>query len=93
MDRPFNCSRPCKVNGACAFKGCTQDKFKARMAQHFNDVSRLMSSTKLTLPEDDKQNSDTFAKNLPIISLKTQHLNFSAKILALIYHGKEIPCH
>eukprot|EP00957_Ditylum_brightwellii_P160854 12247593-Ditylum_brightwellii.AAC.1 len=40
----------------------SRDTFKARMMQHFNDVSKLMSSTKPTLLEDNKQNSDTFAK-------------------------------
>eukprot|EP00957_Ditylum_brightwellii_P128594 9809801-Ditylum_brightwellii.AAC.1 len=54
MDRPCNCSRPCKVNGACVFKECTQDTFKAQMTQHFNDVTWLMPSTKPNLPEDDK---------------------------------------
>eukprot|EP00957_Ditylum_brightwellii_P177796 13543321-Ditylum_brightwellii.AAC.1 len=63
MDQPCNCSRPCKVNGACTFKGCTQDAFKARMVQHFNDVYRLTSSTKLKLLEDDKRNSDKFTKH------------------------------
>eukprot|EP00957_Ditylum_brightwellii_P208033 15355586-Ditylum_brightwellii.AAC.1 len=29
IDRPCNYSRPCKVNSACAFKGCTKDNFKA----------------------------------------------------------------
>eukprot|EP00957_Ditylum_brightwellii_P060618 4602602-Ditylum_brightwellii.AAC.1 len=51
-DRPCNCSRLFKVNGACAFKGCTHDTFKARMMQHFNDAFRLASSTKPKLPED-----------------------------------------
>eukprot|EP00957_Ditylum_brightwellii_P158327 12051607-Ditylum_brightwellii.AAC.1 len=55
MDRPCNCSRPCKVNNACAFNGCTQDTFKARITQHFNDVTRLTSSTKPNLPEDNKR--------------------------------------
>eukprot|EP00957_Ditylum_brightwellii_P134938 10288057-Ditylum_brightwellii.AAC.1 len=46
-----------------AYVGCTQDTFKARMTQHYTDITRLTSTTKPKLAKDDKRCSDTFTKH------------------------------
>eukprot|EP00957_Ditylum_brightwellii_P206697 15349526-Ditylum_brightwellii.AAC.1 len=46
-----------------AYIGCTQNKFKARMMEYFADITRLTSTMKSALLEDDARCSDTFAKH------------------------------
>eukprot|EP00957_Ditylum_brightwellii_P178711 13612326-Ditylum_brightwellii.AAC.1 len=58
-----------------AYVGCTQDTFKARMTQHYTDVTRLTSMTTPKLAKDDKRRSNTLLNILLLTSQEMQLLN------------------
>eukprot|EP00957_Ditylum_brightwellii_P170633 12988810-Ditylum_brightwellii.AAC.1 len=64
----------------------SRDTFKTHTMQHFTNVTWLTPSTKSALPEDDKHQSDTFAKHLanhfPCDATPQQlHKNKNVKVL------------
>eukprot|EP00957_Ditylum_brightwellii_P065239 4948046-Ditylum_brightwellii.AAC.1 len=88
MTCPCNCNRTSQVNGSCAFQGYMQDTFKKRMTQQISDITCLISTKKPSIPKDDQQCSDTFAKQFakkfpvmprPINYVKIYNSMFSGK--------------